>query len=188
MKVGLFFGSFNPIHIGHLIIANYMAEHTDLDQVWFMVTPQNPLKNQRNLLNEYDRLEMVNLAIEDNEKLKASDFEFYLPRPSFTIDTLIHLKEKHPENEYVLIMGTDTVNTLPKWKNHEVLIESNAIYAYPRVGHDVKFMFENLSVYETPIMEISASFIRRNIKKGKSIRYFVPDKVVAFLDKWGYYK
>ncbi|MFY0672256.1 MAG: nicotinate-nucleotide adenylyltransferase [Bacteroidia bacterium] len=188
MKIGLFFGSFNPIHTGHLIIANYMAANTDLDEVWFMVTPQNPLKNRRNLLNEYDRLEMVNLSIEDNDKLRASDFEFHLPRPSFTIDTLVRLKEKYPGNDFVLIMGTDTVNTLPKWKNHEVLIENNQVYAYPRVGHEATFKFDGLKVWETPIMEISASFIRRSIKNNRSIRYFVPEKVRVFLDKWGYYK
>jgi len=188
MKIGLFFGSFNPIHVGHLIIANYMAENTDLEQVWFVVTPHNPLKNQRGLLNEYDRLEMVNLAIAGNEKLKASDFEFYLPRPSFTIDTLIRLEEKHPEHEFAIIMGSDTVNTFPKWKNHEILIEKYQVYVYPRPNYELKFTFPNLQLCETPIMEISASFIRRSIKNGKSIKYFVPDTVLAFLEKWGYYK
>ncbi|MBI1185228.1 nicotinate-nucleotide adenylyltransferase [bacterium] len=188
MKIGLFFGSFNPIHMGHLMIAGYMAENTDLDQVWFMVTPQNPLKNQRNLLNEYDRLEMVNLAIAGNDKLRASDFEFYLPRPSFTIDTLVRLKEAYSNHEFVLIMGSDTVNTLPKWKNHEVLIDNYAVYAYPRVNSPVNFEFDNLTVFETPIMEISATFIRRSLQNGRSIRYFVPESVRQFLEKWGYYK
>ena len=188
MKVGLFFGSFNPIHIGHLIIGNYMAENTDLDEVWFMITPQNPLKNQRSLLNEYDRLEMVRLAVDDNPRLKASDFEFYLPRPSFTIDTLAHLKEKYPEKEFVLIMGLDTVNTLPKWKNGERLKSNYKIYAYPRAKVEQKVDFENLTIVrDTPIMEISASFIRRSIKNARSVRYFVPDAVLAFLEKWNCY-
>lgn len=189
MKIGLFFGSFNPIHVGHLIIGNYMAENTDLDQVWFMVTPQNPLKNQRNLLNEYDRLEMVRLAVEDNSKLVASDFEFYLPRPSFTVNTLAHLKEKYPQHEFVLIMGVDTVNTLPKWKNADELKSGYQIYAYPRAKVVQTQSFENLTVVEgTPIMEISASFIRRCIKNRRSIRYFVPDVVLEFLDKGGLYR
>lgn len=189
MKIGLFFGSFNPVHVGHLIIGNYMAENTDLDEVWFVVTPQNPLKNQRSLLNEYERLEMVRLAVDGNPKLKASDFEFYLPRPSFTIDTLTHLKEKYPSNEFVLIMGLDTVNTLPKWKNSEQLKESNKIYAYPRAKVVQTVSFDNLTlVSDTPVMEISASFIRRSIKNGRSIRYCVPNKVLEFLEEGGAYK
>ena len=188
MKVGLFFGSFNPVHIGHMIIANYMAENTDLDEVWFVVTPQNPLKNRRQLLNEYDRLEMVNLAIDQHPKLRASDIEFNLPRPSFTVNTLAHLKEKHPGYSFALIMGTDTVNTLPKWKNADVITNDYEIYAYPRPNAELKNPPTNVKVCETPIMEISASFIRRSIKNGKSVRYFLPDKVLEFIDKWGYYR
>jgi len=189
MKVGLFFGSFNPVHVGHMIIANYMVENTDLEEVWLMVTPQNPHKNQRNLLNEYDRLEMVNLAIKNNPKLRASDFEFNLPRPSFTIDTLAHLKEKYPSHEFALIMGTDTVNTLPKWKNYEEIVNGYKVYAYPRPKADISFEFDNLNVQQdTPLMEISASFLRRSIKNRRSIRYMVSDDVAEFIDKWGYYQ
>lgn len=189
MKVGLFFGSFNPIHVGHMIIANYMVENTDLEEVWLMVTPQNPHKNQRNLLNEYDRLEMANLAIKDNPKLRASNFEFNLPRPSFTVDTLIRLKEKYPGYEFALIMGTDTVNTLPKWKNHEEIINNYKVFAYPRPKAEITFTFDNLEVKEnTPMMEISASFLRRCIKNQRSIRYLVADEVAAFIEKWGYYR
>ena len=187
MKIGLFFGSFNPVHVGHMIVANYMAENTDLDQVWFVVTPQNPLKNRRQLLNEYDRLEMVNLAIDGHAKLKASDIEFKLPRPSFTIDTLAHLKEAFPDHEFVLIMGTDTVKTLPKWKNVEVIMNNYSIYAYPRPKVELEEVPKNVKVWNTPIMEISASFIRRSIKNARSVRYFLPDKVNDFIEKWGYY-
>ena len=187
MKIGLFFGSFNPVHIGHLIIANYMATHTDMEQVWFVVSPQNPLKNRRNLLSEYDRLEMVNLAIEGNDKLRASDFEFALPKPSFTIDTLVRMKEKYPQHEFVLIMGSDTVNTLPKWKNHEEIINNYPVYVYPRLNKEVVFKFDKLTICQTPMMELSATFIRRCIKNNKSIAYLVPKAVEAFLTKWGYY-
>jgi len=189
MKVGLFFGSFNPIHIGHLIIANYMANNSDLDEVWFMVTPQNPLKNQRSLLNEYDRLEMVRIAIGDNPKLRASDFEFNLPRPSFTIDTLVRLKEKHPDYQFALIMGSDTINTLPKWKNYEEIISNYEVYAYPRPEADITLKFNNLRVMEnTPVMKISASFIRRSIRNKRSIQYMVPHGVFEYINKWGYYQ
>lgn len=187
MKIGLFFGSFNPVHVGHLTIASYMANHTDLDRVWLVVSPQNPLKNKRQLLNEFDRLEMVNIAIENDNNLKASDIEFNLPRPSFTVDTLAHLKEKYPEDEFVLIMGADTVNTLPKWKNYEYLVNNHDIYVYPRPGIEIKHSFERVKVFDTPIMEISSSYIRRNIRNGKSARYLVPESVSDFIEKWGYY-
>ena len=165
-----------------------MAENTDLDQVWFVVTPQNPLKNRRQLLNEYDRLELVRLATDGNDKLRANDIEFNLPRPSFTVDTLAHLKEKYPNNEFVLIMGTDTVKTLPKWKNVEVILQNYQIYAYPRAKVELINPPTNVVVCDTPIMEISASFIRRSIKNGRSVRYYLPDLVYEYVEKWGYYK
>lgn len=188
MKIGLFFGSFNPIHVGHLIIANYMAENTDLDEVWLMVTPQNPLKNRRQLLNEYDRLEMVRLATENNDKLRASDFEFSLPRPSFTIDTLTHLKDRYPQHEFALIMGSDTVNSIPKWKNADLLQANYDIYAYPRPNAALTHKPQRLQICDTPLMEISASYIRRSLRKGKSARYFIPENVLDYILKWGYYQ
>lgn len=188
MKIGLFFGSFNPIHIGHLIIANYMVENYDIDQTWLVVSPQNPLKNRKNLLGEYERLEMVNLAIEGNLKLKATDIEFYMPKPSFTIDTMVRLQEKYPEHEWYLIMGTDTVNTLPKWKNYEVLIDKYKVLSYPRPGAEITFKFDNLIESDTPMMDISASYIRRTIKNNRSAKYLLQDNVLEFIEKWGYYK
>ncbi|MBI3141460.1 MAG: nicotinate-nucleotide adenylyltransferase [Bacteroidetes bacterium] len=187
MKVGLFFGSFNPIHIGHLVIANYMAENTDLDSVWLVVSPHNPLKDQRSLLHGPDRLEMVRLAIGDHDKLQACDVEFTLPLPSFTVDTLAYMEEKWPAHQWVLIMGSDTVNTLPKWKNHEVLTRRYDVYAYPRAKVELAYRFPRLHQLPTPIMEISASFIRQSLAQGKSVRYFVPDAVLAHIYKWGYY-
>lgn len=187
MKTALFFGSFNPIHVGHLIIANHMVEYTDMDELWFVVTPQNPLKNRRKLLNEYDRLEMVNLSIESDDRLRASDIEFYLPRPYYTVDTMAYLKEKFPDREFALIMGTDTVNSLPKWKNHEYIISNYDVYAYPRPGSELNFKFDRLHIEKTPMMEISASYIRLNIQKGLSVRYLLPEKVLVFIEKWGYY-
>jgi nicotinate-nucleotide adenylyltransferase len=189
MKTGLFFGSFNPIHIGHLVIANYMVEYTDLDKLWFVVSPRNPLKNAKNLLNEYDRLDLVRLAIEGDDRMEVSNVEFNMPRPSYTIDTLTHLQEKFPNNEFVPIMGTDTALTLPKWKNHEALLENFQVYVYPRPDIKLEELIDSPSIhhYDAPLMKISASFIRRAIKQGKSIKYMVPDAVIYHIDKWGFY-
>ena len=142
MKVGLFFGSFNPIHVGHLVIANYMVEYTDLEEVWLVISPQNPLKNKKSLLNEYDRLKLVELAIGDNFKIKSSDIEFFLPKPSYTIDTLTYLKEKHPKNHFYLIMGTDNFQSFHKWKNYEEILNQYKLYVYPRPGYGLG-EFEN---------------------------------------------
>lgn len=188
-KIGLFFGSFNPVHIGHLVIANYMAYYTELDEVWFVVSPQNPLKKSSNLANMYDRLEMVNLAIEDSERLKACDIEFSLPKPSYTIDTLIFLQEKYPHFDFVLIMGQDNLQSLEKWKNYEILIRDFSIYVYPRPGYDSGMFADHPSVLltKTPQMEISSTFIRRAIKESRNIQYFVPQKVIDFMDSKGLY-
>jgi len=191
MKVALFFGSFNPIHIGHLVIASYIAEHTDHDQVWFVVSPQNPLKNKKQLLSEYDRLDLVHAAIEGDERLRASDIEFNMPRPSYTIHTLLYLQEKHPDHEFSLIMGSDTVNTLPKWKNYEEIIKNYGIIAYPRP--EVEIMNElkkqiKLTEVKAPLMQISSTYIRRNIKNKKSVKYLLPERVIELIDKWGYYQ
>lgn len=188
-KVGLFFGSFNPIHIGHLIIANYMANFTELDEVWFVVSPQNPFKEKKSLGNMYDRLEMVNLAIEDVEHLKASDIEFGMPQPSYTIDSLIHLQEKYPNREFVLIMGEDNLAGLSKWKNASIILRDFKIIVYPRPGYDAGLLKEHPSVIvtDTPVMELSSTFVRTAIKERKNIKYFVPDKVLDFIDKKGLY-
>lgn len=188
-KIGLFFGSFNPIHIGHLIIANYMANYTELDEVWFVVSPQNPFKNKKSLGNMYDRLEMVNLAIGDTDKLRASDMEFLLPQPSYTIDTLTHLAEKYPTNEFFLIMGEDNLANFHKWKNADIILRDYRIMVYPRPGYDGGELKKHPSVVltETPVMELSATFVRQAIKAGKNIQFFVPDKVIEFIDKKGLY-
>jgi len=188
-KIGLFFGSFNPIHIGHLIIANYMANYTDLSEVWLVVSPHNPLKRKDSLLNMYDRLEMVNLAIDNTDRIRASDIEFRLTQPSYTIDTLIHLKERYPTKDFVLIMGSDNLVTLKKWKNYEIILRDFFVYVYPRPGYDVGEWAEHprITFTETPLMEISSTFIRNAIKDHKSVKYFLPDKVLDFIDKKGVY-
>lgn len=190
MKTGLFFGSFNPVHLGHLIVANYMVEYTDIDELWFIVSPHNPLKNTKNLLDEYERLDMLKLAIAGNDKLAVNDIEFSLPRPSYSIDTLNYLETKFPENEWALVMGTDTVKTLPKWKNYEQLISGYKVYAYSRPGFmlDEKDIFPNLHWFkDVPLVEVSATFIRHAIEKGKSIKYLVPDKVIEKINADGLY-
>lgn len=190
MKTGLFFGSFNPIHVGHLIIANHLAQFTDLDQVWFVVTPQNPLKNKKDLLNQNLRLEMVQIATEYDPKLKTSNIEFQLPKPSYTINTLLHLEEKYPDRTWVLIMGADTVETLPKWKNYETLINNYEIYVYPRPYYEIDESSLNPNIKlikDVPLMEISASYIRKLIKEKKNSRYLLPESVYKYIDKWGLY-
>ncbi len=190
MKIGLFFGSFNPIHTGHLIIANYFAENTDMDKVWFIVSPQNPFKEKHTLLDEKHRLYMVNLAVEDNYKLEASNIEFKLPQPSYTIHTLTYLKEKYPENEFVLIMGSDNLAGLPKWKNIELIVKSHPIYIYTRSESErIEPDFDgDFHFFDVPIIAISSTFIRNSIKSGISIRYLVPDKVWEYLDEMSFYK
>lgn len=190
MQVGLFFGSFNPIHVGHLIIANYMANHTDLDQVWLIVSPHNPLKKKGDLINMYDRLEMAKLATENAQNIRVSDVEFSLPQPSYTIDTLTHLREKYPEHQFTLIMGSDNLASLRKWKNYELLLRDYKIAIYPRPGHEDQELASHPSVTitQTPQMEISSTFIRRSIKAGKNVQYFVPDNVLDFIDSKNLYR
>ena len=188
-KIGLFFGSFNPIHIGHLIIANHMANFTFLDEVWFVVSPQNPFKEKKSLGNMYDRLEMVNLAIEGADNLKASDIEFKLPQPSYTIDTLIHLQEKYPTKEFVLIMGEDNLEGLQKWKNADIILRDYKIVVYPRPGYDGGELknHPSITMTDTPVMELSSTFLRQAIKDKKYIKFYTPDKVIDFIDKKGLY-
>lgn len=190
MKTGLFFGSFNPIHTGHLVIANYMASFTALKEVWLVVSPHNPLKDKNNLVNMYDRLEMARLATENSDQIRVSDIEFGLPQPSYTIDTLTHLKEKYPQKEFVLIMGADNLASFKKWKNYEVLLKNHEIYVYPRPGIMLT-EWENhpsITITETPQMDISSSFIRKGIKEGKNVQYFVPDKVLDFIERKSMYR
>ena len=190
MKIGLYFGSFNPIHTGHCIIANFIIEETRLEQVWFIVSPQNPLKNSGGLLNEYHRLHLVQLAIEGERNLKVSDIEFRLPRPSYTIDTLTYLKEKHPQHSFSVIMRSDSYKNLPKWKNFEFILEHYPIYVYLRPGHQEVFPHQDADVtfLQAPLLEISATHIRNNVREGRSIRYLVPDKVMDEILRNGYYR
>jgi len=189
-KTGLFFGSFNPIHVGHLIIAGYMANFTDLDEVWLVVSPHNPLKLKKGLGNMYDRLEMARLATEPAENLKVSDIEFGLPQPSYTIDTLTYLHEKYPAKEFVLIMGADNLSSFKKWKNYEILLRNYHIYVYPRPGSDITEWKNHpaITFTETPQMEISSTFIRNALKANKNIQFLVPDQVIAFMDSKNMYR
>lgn len=191
MKVGLYFGSFNPIHHGHLIIANYMLQHSELDQVWFIISPQNPLKVNDTLLNEYHRLYLVQLAIEGESRLKASDIEFRLPRPSYTIDTLTYLSEKYPDYAFAVILGSDSFQNLPRWKNYKYLLDHFPIYVYKRPGHEIspsQNIPSTVIFMNAPLLEISATHIRKNLKEGRSIRYLVPDNVMEEILRNGYYR
>ncbi|ADX67633.1 MULTISPECIES: nicotinate (nicotinamide) nucleotide adenylyltransferase [Weeksella] len=188
MKVGLFFGSFNPIHIGHLIIANHFQQFSDLEQVWFVVSPQNPFKEKKSLANEYNRLEMVELAIQDYPNLRACSDEFHLPRPSYTIDTLTHLKEKYPRYDFSLIMGSDVLISLPKWKNADILLRDYSMYVYPRPGEILADFDAKITIVEAPLMEISSTFIRNAVKHNKNIKPMLPPKVWEYLDGSNLYK
>ncbi|PHN04222.1 nicotinate (nicotinamide) nucleotide adenylyltransferase [Flavilitoribacter nigricans] len=190
-KIGLFFGSFNPVHVGHMIIANYMATQTDLDQVWLVVSPQNPLKPKNSLARDYDRLHLVRLAIGENPNLRASDIEFSLPKPSYTIDTLTYLKEKYPDHQFVLIMGGDNLASLHRWKNYELLLRDHEIFVYRRPGYDIPQHFEEhpqVHFFEAPLMHISASYIRQAIQEGHSVQYLVTEPVFQYLESSALYK
>ena len=198
-KIGLFFGSFNPIHIGHLIIANVMAENTDLQKVWLVVSPQNPFKPSNTLLHEFDRYDMVKAAIGDHYKLDVSDVEFNLPKPSYTIHTLAHLTEKHPNKEFKVIIGEDNLENFIKWKNHEQILEQYGLYVYPRLNNavgqarphitnsDLK-RHANVKVVEAPLLDISATYIRSCIKNNKSIRYLVPEVVEQMIRSKNFFR
>lgn len=191
LKVGLYFGSYNPIHIGHLTIANYMVEYTDIDQLWFVVSPQNPHKKKMNLLDDYQRLEMVHRAVEGDDRLRASNIEFSLPKPSYTVDTLAYLKDQHPNHHFVILMGSDNLESFHKWKNYETIVENFGVIVYPRPGFDKsKVQFhENITVAEgAPLMEISSSFIRQAIQGGKDVRHFLPQKTGEYLEEMNFYK
>ncbi|HYF32423.1 MAG TPA: nicotinate (nicotinamide) nucleotide adenylyltransferase [Chitinophagaceae bacterium] len=189
MRIGLYFGSFNPIHTGHLIIANHVKQQVGLNQVWFVVSPQNPLKPSAALLNEYHRLALAQLAIDDEPGLKVSDIEFRLPRPSYTVDTLAYLQEKYPQHEFSIIMGSDSFQNLSRWKNPEYILKHHTIYVYKRPGIEVPLNNDkSVHVLDAPLLEISATHIRNNVKEGKSIRFLVPDKVKEEIEKNGYYR
>ncbi|MGZ5245767.1 MAG: nicotinate (nicotinamide) nucleotide adenylyltransferase [Flavitalea sp.] len=189
MRIGLYFGSFNPIHHGHLIIAKHILEHTDLQQVWFVISPQNPLKPSNGLLNEYHRLHLVNIAIEGEPDFKSSDIEFRLPKPSYTIDTLTYLHEKYPTHEFTVIMGSDSFENLSKWKNFEQILQNYQIVVYERPGHPVHVpMPQHVTLLKAPLLEISATHIRQSLKNNKSIRFLVPDLVKQEIERNGYYK
>ncbi|HXJ99561.1 MAG TPA: nicotinate (nicotinamide) nucleotide adenylyltransferase [Gelidibacter sp.] len=192
MKIGLYFGTFNPIHIGHLIIANHLAEHSDLNQVWFMVTPQSPFKVKASMLNNHDRLEMVYRATKDYDKLRPNAIEFGLPQPNFTVDTLAYLEEKYPTHEFSLIMGEDNLKSFHKWKNYELILENHTIYVYPRLSEGVvETQFDNhpkIHRVEAPIMELSSTFIRNAIKNGKNVKPMLPEHVWEYVDEMNFYK
>jgi nicotinate-nucleotide adenylyltransferase len=189
MKIGLFFGSFNPIHHGHLMVASFIANHTDIQQVWLVVSPQNPHKTQSSLLNEYDRLHLAQLAIEDDAQIKVSDIEFKLPKPSYTIDTLTYLQEKYPQHQFYVIMGSDSFQNLPKWKNFEALIKNYQFIVYRRPGFEIIEDYgADMQHLEAPMLELSATLIRNNCKDGITIRYLVPEDVRLEIERNNYFK
>lgn len=188
--VGLYFGTFNPVHIGHMIIAQFMLEHSSMDELWFMVTPHNPHKKKSTLLDDRQRLHMVELAIDDHVSMKASDEEFHLPQPSYTITTLAHLREKFPEKTFSLIMGMDNLQNFHKWKNHERIIEQHDIYVYPRPGYDGGLFGDHPKVHiiPAPNMELSSTQIRNALKSGKNVSFMLPQRVWDYLESNTYYK
>lgn len=199
MRIGLFFGTFNPVHVGHLVIADYMAQYTDLDQVWLVVTPQNPLKQKSTLLPDFHRLMLVREAIYDNSRLKASDVEFTLKKPNYTIHTLTHLMERYPQHEFALILGEDNLRTLHKWFNYEQILEKHKLFVYPRALTDAERESESKSsnflshknvvfCNDVPIMNISSTFIREAIKQGKDTSYLLTEPVKKYVEEMNFYK
>lgn len=190
MHIGLYFGSFNPVHNGHMVIAGYMAEFAGLDQVWMVVTPHNPLKPLGSLLADHHRLRLVETAIGDYRRLRVSRIEFDLPKPSYTVVTLAHLQEQHPEHRFSLIMGSDSLQSLSRWKDYAVILEHHGILVYPRPGHDGGEFRNHPSIrmIDAPLMEISASFIRNAIRDGKDVRYMLPESVMQYIDEMNFYK
>jgi len=192
VKVGLFFGTFNPIHAGHLIIANHLAEYGDLDQVWFVVTPHSPFKAKDSLLADHQRLEMVYLATEDYDKLKLSDVEFKLPQPNYSINTLQHLKAKYPDKTFCLIMGEDNLKEFDRWKDYESILQDYGLYVYPRISKgEIASKFKNhkhIKYVDAPIVELSSTAIRNSIKDGKLVRPMLPEPAWVYLDEMNFYK
>lgn len=189
MKIGLFFGSFNPVHVGHLIIANYSVSSTDLNQVWFVVSPQNPFKQSASLLNEHHRLHMIQSAVYGENNLRVSNIEFNLAKPSYTVDSLAYLKEKYPEHEFSILLGSDGFQNLNKWKNYEVIIRNHKLYIYKRPGYEIEETFgANIQIIQAPFLDISSTLIRKLIKEKRSIRFLVPDIVKEEIEMGGYYR
>lgn len=189
VHIGLYFGSFNPIHIGHLIIANHIVSHTEVDKVWFVISPHNPLKDAHSLLNEYDRLHLVELAIAQNPKMRASNVEFHLPKPSYTIDTLTYLSEKFPLEKFSVIMGSDGFQNIHRWKNFEQLLAQYSIIIYTRPGFEIKETHgANLTILDAPLLDISSTYLRKEIKAKRSVRYLMPDAVADYIDANRYYR
>ena len=189
MKIGLYFGSFNPVHTGHLIIANHILNSKLIEKLWFVLSPQNPLKSQASLLNEFDRLHLLRLAIEEDLRMKASDIEFYLPKPSYTVDTMAYLQEKYPEDAFSIIMGSDSFQNIHKWKNAQFLLDNFPILVYTRPGFKIEMPVNgNISILDAPLLEISSTHIRECIRNDQSIRYLVPDKVREEIEKSRYYR
>ena len=192
MNIGLFFGSFNPIHVGHLIIANHLVEYSEMDQLWFVVTPHNPHKKKNTLLNDNHRLAMVNIAVEAYDNLLSSNIEFHLPQPNYTVNTLAHIGERYPEHNFSLIMGEDNLKSFHKWKNHKAILENHQIYVYPRIvggSVDPKFLnHPNIHKVKAPIVEISSTLIRNSIKQSKNYRPLVPLRVWQYIDEMNFYK
>lgn len=192
MKIGLYFGSFNPIHIGHMVIGNHIAEYSNLDEVWFVVTPHNPFKEKKTLLANHHRLEMVYRATEPYDKLQACNIEFNLPQPNYTINTLVHLQEKYPNKEFCLIMGEDNLKSFHKWKNYQLILENHFVYVYPRISENViETQFdghEKIIHINAPIMQLSSSFIRKSIAAGKNIQPMLPEHVWEYMDEMNFYR
>ena len=189
-KVGLFFGSFNPIHNGHLMLANYLAEYGGLDEIWFVVSPQNPFKDKKSLLADRHRLYMVEMAIKDDERFQVCDIEFYMPQPSYTIDTLTRLQERHPNTDFYLICGMDNIESFKKWKNYEAILQYHHLMVYPRKGYSSNELVEHpsVTVVEAPEIEVSSTFIRNAIGEGKDVRYFVPKEVYKYIVDMHFYE
>lgn len=191
-KIGLYFGTFNPVHIGHVAIANHMAEYSDLHEIWMVVTPHNPHKKKKTLLDDHHRMAMVQIALEEYPKLRASNIEFNLPQPSYTVTTLAHLEEKYPQHLFCLIMGEDNLKSLHKWKNYEVILERYELYVYPRISEGtIEAQFGDhpkIHRVDAPIMEISSTFIRKTIKEGKNCRPLLPHSVWKYIDEMNFYK
>lgn len=191
MRIGLFFGSFNPIHIGHLVIGDVMASQTDLDQVWYVVSPQNPFKSSRSLLHEFDRLKMVELATADNYKFRAVDVEFHMPKPSYTSDTLAYLSDKYPDHEFRLIIGEDNLVHFHKWKSYKSILDHYGLYVYPRPAVDkakIRVSHEHIRYVDAPMLDISATFIRSAIKNNHSVRYLLPESVTGYIQQKHFYE
>lgn len=189
-KTALFFGSFNPVHNGHLMLANYLVEYGGLDDLWFVVSPHNPFKDKETLLDDRHRLRMLELAVEGDERFEVSDIEFYMPKPSYTIDTLVRLSERYPNNEFYLVCGLDNLKRFPKWKNADVILRDYHILVYPRKGFDGGELLQHPHVHllDAPEIEVSSTFIRNAISEGRDVRYFVPEKVYKYIDEMGFYR